>query len=433
MTRTVLCLLVFSAFLPSALPAQDVTGDWQGSLNANSGPRAVLRVSKADCNSLTGTLYALGDDPHPIPVTSVTFANGAFSFSIDSLGISYDGRLSADSGSIHGTLHQGQSIPLDLVRATPATAWPLDPTPHKVLLVPVEKDVTLEVLDWGGTGRPVILLAGIGNTAHIFDQFAQKLTPHYHVYGITRRGFGASSSPVPWGGNYFPDRLGDDVLAVIDALHVDHPVLIGHSIAGQELSSIGSRHPEKVAGLVYLEAAHGYAFYDRVHGDALDDIAGLEREFAALPSTQDLRAEKALEQQLLTTAIPRVEQDLREELSYTKDLTAELPSSALPDLAQAPSVRQAIILGAQKFTAIHAPVLAIFALPPGAGPASGSDAAARASATQNREETLNQANAVRAGIPGSRIVLIPNASHYIFQSNETGVLREINSFIASLR
>jgi pimeloyl-ACP methyl ester carboxylesterase len=323
-------------------------------------------------------------------------------------------------------------MPLDLVRATPATAWPLDPTPHKVLFVPVEKDVTLEVLDWGGAGRPVILLAGLGNTAHIFDQFAQKLTPHYHVYGITRRGFGASSSPVPWGGNYFPDRLGDDVLAVIDALHIDHPILIGHSIAGQELSSIGSRHPEKVAGLVYLEAAHGYAFYDSVHGDALDDIAGLEREFAALASTQDLRAEKAIVQQLLTAAIPRVEQDLRQELSYTQALPAELPSSALPDLSQAPSVRQAIILSAQKYTAIHAPVLAIFAAPPSVEPGSSSDPAALASATQDREETLNQVNAVRADVPGARVILIPNANHYIFQSNESDVLREINSFIASL-
>ena len=69
----------------------------------------------------------------------------------------------------------------------------LDPSPHTVQFVTVDKDVKLEVLDWGGSGRPLVLLAGLGNTAHVFDDFAPKLTSQYHVYGITRRGFGASS------------------------------------------------------------------------------------------------------------------------------------------------------------------------------------------------------------------------------------------------
>jgi non-heme chloroperoxidase len=47
-----------------------------------------------------------------------------------------------------------------------------DTSPHKVQFVTVEKDVNLEVLDCGGTGRPLILLAGLGNDAHVFDQFA---------------------------------------------------------------------------------------------------------------------------------------------------------------------------------------------------------------------------------------------------------------------
>jgi alpha-beta hydrolase superfamily lysophospholipase len=64
-----------------------------------------------------------------------------------------------------------------------------------VQFVPVEKDIKLEVLDWGGTGRPIVLLAGLGGTAHAFDEFAAKLTPRYHVFGITRRGFGESSTP----------------------------------------------------------------------------------------------------------------------------------------------------------------------------------------------------------------------------------------------
>ena len=71
-----------------------------------------------------------------------------------------------------------------------------DPSPHTVRFVTVEENVRLEVLDWCGSGRPVILLAGGGNTAHVYDDFAPKLTADFHVYGITRRGFGASGFAV---------------------------------------------------------------------------------------------------------------------------------------------------------------------------------------------------------------------------------------------
>jgi pimeloyl-ACP methyl ester carboxylesterase len=101
----------------------------------------------------------------------------------------------------------------------------------------------------------LVFLAGLGNSAHVFDKFAPKLTAAHHVYGITRRGFGASSAPTPDLANYAADRLADDILAVCSALHIVRlvrPVLIGHSIAGEELGAIGSRHPERVAGLIYL-------------------------------------------------------------------------------------------------------------------------------------------------------------------------------------
>jgi hypothetical protein len=83
--------------------------------------------------------------------------------------------------------------------------------PHSIRFVTVQDNVKLEVLDWGGSGRPVILLHGGNSTAHEFDQFAPKLTGSYHVYGITRRGCGASSAPAPTDANYSADRLGDDV------------------------------------------------------------------------------------------------------------------------------------------------------------------------------------------------------------------------------
>jgi hypothetical protein len=51
-----------------------------------------------------------------------------------------------------------------------------DESPHTVHFVTVDSNIKLEVLDWGGSGRAIVLLAGLGNTAHVFDDFAPKLT-----------------------------------------------------------------------------------------------------------------------------------------------------------------------------------------------------------------------------------------------------------------
>lgn len=107
------------------------------------------------------------------------------------------------------------------------SATPQDQSAHKVLFINVNKNINLEILDWGGSGRPLVLMAGLGGTAHTFDQFAPKLTGAYHVYAITRRGFGASSAPTPGNGNYSADRLGDDVLAVLESLNLNGPCWSG--------------------------------------------------------------------------------------------------------------------------------------------------------------------------------------------------------------
>jgi pimeloyl-ACP methyl ester carboxylesterase len=150
------------------------------------------------------------------------------------------------------------------------TTWK-DPSPHTTRFVSADDNVRLEVLDWGGSGRPLVLLAGGGDTADVFDDFAPKLSAGYHVYGITRRGFGASGFSAR---NFGADRLGDDVLAVIDALHLARPALVGHSLGGEELSSVATRHPERIAGAIYLEAAYPYAF-DNGESPSMQDLQSL--------------------------------------------------------------------------------------------------------------------------------------------------------------
>jgi pimeloyl-ACP methyl ester carboxylesterase len=301
-----------------------------------------------------------------------------------------------------------------------------DGSPHQVFFISVDKDVKLEVLDWGGVGRPIILLAGLGYDAHVWDKFAPKLTPHHHVYGITRRGFGASSAPAPADDNYSADRLGDDVLAVMDQLRIERPVLVGHAKAGQELSSVGSRHPEKVAGLVYLDAGYSYAFYDSKHGDLLLDAIELRKKLDVYLAAEAPDLKQYLGE--LQASLPQFEkdvQDFQEELALTP-----LP----PRTAAPPPIMVAIGAGARKYTEIHAPVLAIFADPHNFGQLYADDPKAReALIMDDFVRTSAQADAFQAGVPGSRVVRLPNASHMIFVSNEADVLREMNSFLEKLK
>jgi non-heme chloroperoxidase len=286
------------------------------------------------------------------------------------------------------------------------------------------------MLDWGGSGRSLVLLAGLGNNAHIFDKFAPKLTPKYHVYGITRRGFGASSAPAPDSTNYSADRLGDDVLAVCDSLKLAKPVLIGHSIAGEELSSIGSRHPEKVAGLIYLDAGYSYAFYDRSRGDFLIDSVGLEQKLEQLHPGKTQQDQKRLIDELLKTDLPQFEKHLQE---HEKDLDAMPAPLRAAQASGMSAVGQAIMAGEQKYTNIPVPVLAIYALPHDMRQFSTNDPKAVAAFEAHDEVTTGaQAKAFETGIPTAHVVRLPRANHFVFFSNEADVLREVNPFLVSL-
>jgi hypothetical protein len=44
-----------------------------------------------------------------------------------------------------------------------------------------------------------------------------------------------------------------------------------------------------------------------------------------------------------------------------------------------------------------------------------------------------QAKAFEAAIPGAHVIRLPHANHYVFDSNEADVLREMNSFLESLK
>jgi len=407
--------------------AQDIAGNWQGTLKTGSQElRVVLKIAKTDTGILNATFFSIEqilDWGSGALADTVAVEGSRVKFSVSSMRGTYEGEIAEARNSIVGTWTQTRPLPLEFHRATPQTEWK-DPSPHSTQLVTVDKDVKLEVVDWGGKGRPVVFLAGLGNTAHVFDKFAPLFVAKHHVYGITRRGFGASSVP---SSGYGADHLGDDVLAVLSTLKLSGTVLAAHSIGGQELSSVGSRHPERVAGLVYLDAGYPYAFYDRARGDLDVDLSDLQRKLEQLQSGSG--DPRTLMQELLGTTLPGFERDLRERQKL-------LPPVSAPATPQqqtlTPMAERATLAGAQKYTDIRGPVLAIYAVPRDPAPAVRSDPAALAAFEAGNAGREAQAKAFETGVPSARVVRLAHASHFVFVSNEADVLREMNAFLDNL-
>ena len=316
-------------------------------------------------------------------------------------------------------------------------AW-RDPAPHRVRFVTLEPGVTLETLDWGGKGRPVVLLAGY-NTAHIYDDFATKLSQDCHVYGITRRGFGASSAPDD---GYGAQRSANDVLTVLERLRISKPVLVGHSFGGGDLNLIGAEHPERISGLVYLNSGEDATLGSGIWKKIGVDPAELENVRNKLPSSvrntesEPKHASFAEYQawQIRAHGAAMPESELRQLYSVTAH--GSVAKYNVPN-----RVRDAIFRGSVKpdFGRIRVPALALF---PGALPLEQEVARCR---PQNQEEraavermlAINQAIAREhqeelKGVPGICVRELQAANFYIWLSNESEVLREVRSFLKQL-
>src|SRR5215469_821485 len=115
--KHVLILFTLTMVATSAR-AQDVTGDWQGTLNTGMGDlRLVLHLAKAGDGSLTATLDSVDQGANGIPVKSTTFKGSKLSLDVEAVHGTYEGAVAADGKSISGTWSQGKPLPLEFKRA----------------------------------------------------------------------------------------------------------------------------------------------------------------------------------------------------------------------------------------------------------------------------------------------------------------------------
>jgi len=130
--------------------------------------------------------------------------------------------------------------------------------------------------------------------------------------------------------------------------------LAGHSLAGEELSSIGSRHPDRVAGLIYLDAGYGYAFHDRVHGDMIFVFFQLQKRLDDFMSGAVRDQHQFMSD--FSTNVSRLDKDLQESQRRDASMTVlHAPRTQIPPIIKTINLR------GQEYKDIRVLVLAIFA------------------------------------------------------------------------
>lgn len=97
-----------------------------------------------------------------------------------------------------------------------------------------------------GTGRPLILLHGNGETHHIFDDLAEKLSKTYQVYAVDSRSHGESDQ-VP---ELSYESIMEDITALIRTLQLEKPVLYGFSDGGIAGLMLAAKYPDLLSCLI---------------------------------------------------------------------------------------------------------------------------------------------------------------------------------------
>ena len=111
--------------------------------------------------------------------------------------------------------------------------------------------VRLHFADWGGEGRPTLLLLhGDMRTSRSWDAVARELRGDFHVLALDMRGHGDSDWPES--GYTFAQRV-DDLEAFADAVGLRGAATAAHSTGGVVATLLAERRPDIFSRLMLLE------------------------------------------------------------------------------------------------------------------------------------------------------------------------------------
>ncbi|WP_168200622.1 alpha/beta fold hydrolase [Allokutzneria sp. NRRL B-24872] len=111
----------------------------------------------------------------------------------------------------------------------------------------------LRYADLAGSRCPVVLTHGAGMDHRMFEAQARALHEAGHRVVVWDQAGHGGSSLAP-GERFTSASTLDDLLALLDHLELDRPVLVGHSLGGNLSQALVRRHPSRVSGLIAVDS-----------------------------------------------------------------------------------------------------------------------------------------------------------------------------------
>jgi 3-oxoadipate enol-lactonase len=109
----------------------------------------------------------------------------------------------------------------------------------------------------GPASAPVLMLSNsLGTNIHMWDQQVKPFTQHFRLVRYDRRGHGESGCP---SGPYTMDRLGRDVLAILDQLGIQKTNWCGLSMGGMVGMWLGANAPDRIDKLILSNTSAYFA------------------------------------------------------------------------------------------------------------------------------------------------------------------------------
>jgi pimeloyl-ACP methyl ester carboxylesterase len=182
------------------------------------------------------------------------------------------------------------------------------------------------------------MLSGFGNDAHVFDEIAPSFVEKFHVIGLTRRGFGETERPAA---GYDTVTRVEDIRAFMDAMKITRAHLVGHSLAGDEMTLFAGMYPDRVMKMVYLDAAYDRrknftCVNDQPGGGLPPAFMRIVGEALNCPGWEKISATDGIPPAMANVQVSTLKSATQFQPNYKKIKAPSLAIYADADLAEAP-------------------------------------------------------------------------------------------------
>jgi len=115
----------------------------------------------------------------------------------------------------------------------------------------VAGEIAFHYVKWGEQGSPIVCVHGLTANASFFQALADKLARDHQLFAYDLRGRGDSDKPEH---GYSVPIHAADLARLIDALGLERPIVIGHSLGALIALYFAAHYPEKLSKLVLVDA-----------------------------------------------------------------------------------------------------------------------------------------------------------------------------------